>query len=92
MIGKADPKTATQGQITALLHHIPVPEHGDGEESCVTWTHDAITELQRYGLAESFDVEEFMEHALAYADQQIRYPGENMVINYTDRPLKRDVL
>ncbi|KAJ6160089.1 hypothetical protein N7497_004626 [Penicillium chrysogenum] len=86
MIGKV-PNEVTYAQINGLLAAIPLPQKGALRvQNCVTWTKDAIWKLQENGLVEKFDVGQFMDDSLDFADKRIRSPELTPTsINYTAR-------
>lgn len=86
MIGKL-PNKVSYTDIHSLLEQIPLPQKGTiPEQNCVTWTRAAICTLQEKGLAEKFDLESFMDKALAFADHRLReYASTPSRINYTTR-------
>lgn len=87
MIGKV-PNNITLVEIRGLLESIPLPEKGArSEQNCVTWTRAAISKLRGKGLVEEFDLDRFMDDALAYADQRLHnFDSTPASINYTGRP------
>ncbi|OQD85348.1 hypothetical protein PENANT_c010G07828 [Penicillium antarcticum] len=62
-------------RIDALLRSIPLPVKGSSgampSQNCVGWIRAAIRKLQANGLAEEFDVDSFMDHALAFVDRRL---------------------
>ncbi|KAF3028981.1 hypothetical protein E8E15_009918 [Penicillium rubens] len=86
MIGKV-PNEVTYAQINGLLAAIPLPQKGALRvQNCVTWTKAAIWKLQENGLVEKFDVGQFMDDSLDFADKRIRSPESTPTsINYTAR-------
>jgi hypothetical protein len=68
-IGKL-PKTVTNAQVEALLERTTRPLSDKvPEQNCVTWTRDAIVDLQRAGFFDgSLGVEAIMEVAMQKAD------------------------
>lgn len=88
MIGKV-PNEVTYAKIHGLLRAIPLPQKGAlPEENCVTWTRNAICKLQENGLAEQFNLDRFMDDALAFADQRLLNTYSTRAsINYTGRPM-----
>lgn len=87
MIGKL-PNDVALAEIRGLLESIPLPEQGaQSEQNCVTWTRAAICKLREKGLVEEFDLDRFMDDALAYADQRLHnFESTPASINYTGRP------
>ncbi|KAJ5966100.1 hypothetical protein N7481_012814 [Penicillium waksmanii] len=88
MIGKL-PKEITNADIRDILKDIALPQPGaKPEQNCVSWTRNAIMELQEKGLVEQCDLDRFMDDALACADKRLRdYSSTPASINYTDRPM-----
>jgi hypothetical protein len=86
MIGKV-PNNVTDAQIEAILGAVPLPvKNATPEQNCVTWILAAIRALQQHGLAEAFDVNQFLASALQYGHSWLDDPGPNKFYNYTDRP------
>ncbi|KIW25873.1 uncharacterized protein PV07_09009 [Cladophialophora immunda] len=85
-IGKVPPHI-TNARIEALLKAVPLPDKSaTPRQSCVTWTMAAIEVMQKEGLAEAFDVNQFMDKALEVADEWIKNPVPGRIYNYTNRP------
>ncbi|RMZ76315.1 hypothetical protein DV738_g4993, partial [Chaetothyriales sp. CBS 135597] len=86
MIGKV-PKDFTDDAIEALLKTVPLPvKNATPNQNCATWIVAAIQLLQDRGLAEPFNVSDFMSKALALGDQWLGNPSPNNTHNYTSRP------
>lgn len=86
MIGKL-PNEVSYENLHSLLEQIPLPEK-DAEpvQNCVSWTRAAIRKLQENGFAEQFDLDPFMDKALAFADQRLHETtATSTSINYTTR-------
>jgi hypothetical protein len=89
LIGKLPPEI-TSNHVHQILRRIPIPlEEAEPLQNCVTWVALGISELQRNGCAENFDVGVFMDDALASAD---RWLAQNQMLtgpiikeNYTNR-------
>lgn len=65
MIGKL-PKGVTIKDLHDALQKLPLPrENTDPAENCVTWTKGAIGELQQRNWVEQFNLDRFMDDALA---------------------------
>ncbi|KAJ4265309.1 hypothetical protein NW762_004594 [Fusarium torreyae] len=45
------------------------------QQSCVTWVIDAIGALQQQGWAPAFNLDQFKEWALSYADERMKKSG-----------------
>jgi hypothetical protein len=86
MIGKV-PNNVADAEIEAILRAVPLPvKNMTPEQNCVTWILAAIPALQQHGLAEVFDVNQFLASALQHAHSWLENPGHNKFHNYTDRP------
>ena len=72
-IGKL-PKNVTNVQVRAVLERTTVPRSGqDPEQNCVSWTRDAILDLQRAGFVDSaLSVEDIMTVGMQKADIVMR--------------------
>ena len=72
-IGKL-PKNVTNVQVRAVLERTTVPRSGqDPEQNCVSWTRDAILDLQRVGFADgALSVEDIMTVGMQRADIVMR--------------------
>jgi hypothetical protein len=72
-IGKL-PKNVTSAQVRAVLERTTVPRSGqDPEQNCVSWTRDAILDLQRAGFVDSaLSVEDIMTVGMQKADIVMR--------------------
>jgi hypothetical protein len=86
MVGKV-PANVTDDEIEAVLRKIPLPvKNADPEQNCHTWILTAIQEMQKNGLAEAFDMEEFNAKALELADEWLQNPDPKNFHNFTNRP------
>ncbi|KAG5985103.1 hypothetical protein E4U43_006114 [Claviceps pusilla] len=57
-----------------LLDKVPLPEKNQHpQQSCVTWAVSAIVEMQKLGWARQFDIDQFKDAALAYADDRNKF-------------------
>jgi hypothetical protein len=56
----------------------------DPQQSCVTWVVNAIRALQKQGWAWEFELDQFKDWALSYADERMRGSDsrESSVKNY----------
>jgi len=88
MIGKA-PQEITYSEIEIRLQSIPVPQKDVvPEQNCVNWVMNAIRTLQDIGLADRFDLNEFMVYALSYADKRMSQTATTSdIVNFTSRPM-----
>ena len=87
MIGKLPPGVKT-AHVNQLLAEVPILlEDADPVQNCVNWMRQAVVALQRQEWAEGFDVDVFMDDALAQADKWLVEKGGSKVtrINYTSR-------
>ncbi|MCJ1448516.1 MAG: hypothetical protein MMC23_009033 [Stictis urceolatum] len=87
MIGKL-PLNVTTAQLNQLMKEIPLPqEDKEPLQNCVSWTREAIGRLQQHGCAEVFDIESFMDDALAQADDWLQRKQSlgAVRLNYTKR-------
>jgi hypothetical protein len=67
------PEHISQDELKAFFKTVPLPvKDTEPQQSCVTWTIDAVKALQQKGWAYSFDIEKFKDWALAYADDRLR--------------------
>lgn len=62
------------------------------KQNCVSWTKDAIWKLQtEEGIAERFDIGQFVTDALAFADECLKNPSKTpegpRTISFTHRPM-----
>jgi hypothetical protein len=88
MIGKL-PNEVDSSEVETRLRSLPTPQkNAIPEQNCVTWVISAIRTLQDAGLAEQFNLDEFMAYAIGYADQRMDNPaGAKDIVNYTSRPM-----
>jgi hypothetical protein len=86
-IGKL-PKNVTNAPVEALLERTTLPlSDQTPERSCVTWTRDAIVDLQRAGFVDgSLSVEAVMAVAMQKADAVMRdkRPPKNLKDRFID--------
>ncbi|KAF4453158.1 serine threonine kinase [Fusarium albosuccineum] len=67
------PDEVSSAEVRGLFARIPLPEKNTNpQQSCVSWTVDAIRALQSQGWAQSFRVDEFKDWALSYADERMK--------------------
>ena len=60
-------------EMKALLETVPLPvKNRNPQESCVTWTVNAVKLLQERGLVPQFDLEIFKDQVLSYGDDRIK--------------------
>ncbi|PGG99555.1 hypothetical protein AJ79_08492 [Helicocarpus griseus UAMH5409] len=87
MIGKI-PNNVSYSRIQAILNTVPLLRNGFQTENCVSWTRDAIGKLQKEGLAERFNIDNFMDDSLQWADERLNnHRGTSNVKNYTSCPM-----
>lgn len=88
MIGKL-PNGTGYNDVDSVLREIELPrEHAPSLENCVTWTQEAIDQLQRRNCAESFSTSRFMDHALQRASHLYdtrKWENAQLKENYTQR-------
>lgn len=71
--------------LKALFSQVPLPvKNTHPQQSCVTWVVDAIVSLQKNGLLPAFDVDEFKEKALRYADQVYGRHDLRKIVEYLE--------
>jgi hypothetical protein len=80
-VGKL-PKKVTNAQVRAVLERTPLPQSGQNpEQNCVSWTREAVVDLQRAGFVDgALGVEALMTVAMQKADGVMRDncdPGKN---------------
>lgn len=88
MIGKL-PNGIDSSEVETRLRSLPTPQKDAvPEQNCVTWVISAIRSLQDTGLAEQFNLDEFMAYAIGYADKRMDdIATAEDVVNYTSRPM-----
>jgi hypothetical protein len=88
-LGSFPPETGPE-DVDRLLRRLPVPEeNAEPVQNCVSWVADAIRELQQHDYAETFNVADFMDHALQLGDEKLAQDpdllAEPFKKNYTSR-------
>jgi hypothetical protein len=69
VIGTA-PAHVTKADLKELFSQVPKPvKNTDPQQSCVTWVVRAIEALQKQGWIHEFDIAQFKDWVLAYADE-----------------------
>ncbi|KAL5336547.1 hypothetical protein BJX70DRAFT_372279 [Aspergillus crustosus] len=83
IVGKVTP--AVLQELRGRLRELPLPENGVKRGGCVSWTRSGIEVLKEMRVLEaSFNVDVFMEAALAFADDSLRGgTGLGCVLDYT---------
>lgn len=67
------PDGVSGSEISELFKNVPLPiKNTDPQQSCVTWTMDAVQALQDKGWARGFDLAQFKDFALAFADERLK--------------------
>ena len=70
------PNGISDGELRDLFETIPLPvKDTHPQQSCVTWAVDAIMALQQRGWVWDFQVDQFKDWALAYADERLSGKG-----------------
>ncbi|VUC20652.1 unnamed protein product [Clonostachys rosea] len=82
------PEEVSKSDIKDLFEAIPLPvKNTHPQQNCVTWALCAVQELQKQGWATSFDIDQFKDWALCYADGRLNtmdraeiesYPGNQI--------------
>ncbi|KAH8178366.1 serine/threonine protein kinase [Sarocladium implicatum] len=66
------PAEAQPDELRDFFEAIPLPvKDSNPQESCRTWVLDAIRALQKRGWAPAFDLQNFEDEAVAYADRRL---------------------
>ncbi|KAH6877134.1 hypothetical protein B0T10DRAFT_497093 [Thelonectria olida] len=56
-----------------FFEKVPLPvKNTNPQQSCMTWAVDAIRALRRQGWAREFDIDQFKDWALSYADERMK--------------------
>ncbi|KAG6006699.1 hypothetical protein E4U21_006774 [Claviceps maximensis] len=67
------PGEISDDEFLALCHGIPLPvKNTQPQQSCVSWAVSAVRVMQNLGWAWNFDVDQFKDSALAYADERLK--------------------
>ena len=67
------PDEMPASEIHQLFCGVPMPvKNTHPQQSCVTWTEDAIRALQLRGWATRFNLAQFKDYALGFADERIK--------------------
>lgn len=67
------PDGVLSDELQSLFEGVELPiKNRDPQQSCVTWAMNAIRALQRQGWAWAFDLDEFKDMALSYADERMK--------------------
>ncbi|EPE09013.1 serine threonine protein kinase [Ophiostoma piceae UAMH 11346] len=60
-------------ELRDLLRAVPLPERNrEPQQSCVTWTVNAVKLLQERSLVPQFDLQTFKDQVLSYGDDRIK--------------------
>ena len=78
------PSSKADADVKALLEEVPMPKKNHNpQQSCVTWVTDAIHTFRELEWVQDFDVEEFLDWGLNYADERLwNSEGTPGVIHY----------
>ena len=72
------PEAVTNGELRDVFGGITLPaKNTEPQQSCVTWAVEAVRDLQDRGWVEDFELDEFKDWALEYADERMREPDSN---------------
>ena len=67
------PEDVSDDDILQIFQQVPLPvKNTHPQQSCVTWAANAIGLLQARGWVRSFQVDQFKDAALAYADERMK--------------------
>lgn len=76
--------TTSRSQLKDLFASVPLPvKNSHPQQSCVTWAINAIAALQKDGIVPDFNVGEFKDKALGYADERMG-GGNDKLVRYAD--------
>ncbi|KAH6628252.1 hypothetical protein F5144DRAFT_622221 [Chaetomium tenue] len=80
------PDEVSSDEVWHVFKNVPLPvRNRDPQQSCVTWAVNAILALQALGWVREFEIDQFKDWALSYADMRMkRRPGssEDEVTHY----------
>ncbi|KFH45527.1 hypothetical protein ACRE_036590 [Hapsidospora chrysogenum ATCC 11550] len=69
----------------SFFEQVPTPvKDSHPQQSCVTWVENAIQALQKQGLVRAFDIREFKDHALSYADGRLGERESRKYVHYSE--------
>lgn len=67
------PNGLSYSEMLSIMDGIPLPvKNMNPQQSCVTWVEDAIRTLQSRGWIWAFDVNQFKDWALGFADERMK--------------------
>lgn len=67
------PDGVSSDELRTFFERVELPvKNRDPQQSCVTWAMNAIRALQRQGWARDFDIDQFRDAALSYADERMK--------------------
>ena len=70
------PSNKSRDDIQLFLDNVPLPERNKHpQQSCVTWVGNAIRTFHEAQWVENFNVRDFLDWALDYADERLGNPG-----------------
>lgn len=80
------PREVSHAALKKLFEGIPLPvKNTHPQQSCVSWAVDAILALQKKGWAWAFDMNQFQDWSLSYADERLKGQGpREAVVSYLD--------
>ena len=68
-----------------LFSQVPMPvKNTHPQQSCVSWVVDAILSLQKNEVVPAFDIDEFKDQALHYADQRLGGDDPRKIVERAD--------
>lgn len=85
------PSAQTRNGVKLFLEEVPLPKkNSNPQESCVTWVGNAIRKFRDAHCVADFRIGTFLDWALMYADQRLRYPEETEeVVHYNKETEKQ---
>ncbi|KAJ4308457.1 hypothetical protein N0V84_012092 [Fusarium piperis] len=67
------PDEVSSAELRGFFEKIELPiKNRDPQQSCVTWALNAVQALQRQGWAWDFELDQFKDAALSYADERMK--------------------
>ncbi|KPM35821.1 hypothetical protein AK830_g10754 [Neonectria ditissima] len=77
------PDGTSSAELREFFGRVRLPvKNTDPQQSCVTWTVDAIRALQTQGWGWEFELDQFKGWALSYADDRIREDSKEPSVKY----------
>ncbi|KAG5929129.1 hypothetical protein E4U42_007033 [Claviceps africana] len=72
VVGEIPPEVSNDDLMT-IFHRVPLPvKNTHPQQSCVTWAISAVRYMQNLGWARKFDLDQFKDAALAYAEERMK--------------------